>query len=605
MLRVKGFLNFIVINGCNIRYYHHDMAMIRKLEGSEASKLVSQVSISSYTLAVKELIKNAIQAHATKVSIVLDWKSLSFLIQDDGVGISAEDLADILVTHNAEYYSGNSLQALNCVGRLSIVSKVYNQETNILKNNHVDKYIDNSHLARNLFQIESIPVSGTVVTVINLFDNVPPRRNSILAIPYFKQLEEMRTMLVYSMTNYPNVVLNIAEIDAGSNSISSLINLPPKRSYHDLLKMIFGDTFISDCESINASSNDYTMEGVLGKSHLQPKGIQVILFNSEPFYLSSIQKRQLIKLFAVTNSFPIYILSIKSSNETRDEERIFKLICKSIISYLSSQNQTVTLKSIPQAVSRTLSPKKLSPKQVSKHLSKPTSPVFKKQPLNLFPKLNNDIGNLQICKKDLLEGKLQIINQIDKKFILIRLNINRRSNLIIVDQHACDERIQVEKLFQQYLSGELTSIDLQIPMEINITGFESQLFIQYQDNLRLIGITFSLSNNSINIVSLPPVLFEKLKNIDQVKLDMVEYLYDLLNNRKSKISKSSWTRNIHHLPKFIIDAINSKSCQSAIKFGDVLTKTQMEDMISKLKNCHLPFQCAHGRPTMIPLTNLK
>lgn len=42
----------------------------------------------------------------------------------------------------------------------------------------------------------------------------------------------------------------------------------------------------------------------------------------------------------------------------------------------------------------------------------------------------------------------------------------------------------------------------------------------------------------------------------------------------------------------------------AIRFGDELTKEQCQDLISSLYSCQLPFQCAHGRPSIVPLVNL-
>lgn len=42
----------------------------------------------------------------------------------------------------------------------------------------------------------------------------------------------------------------------------------------------------------------------------------------------------------------------------------------------------------------------------------------------------------------------------------------------------------------------------------------------------------------------------------------------------------------------------------AIKFGDLLTKAQMSNFLDQLSKCKLPFQCAHGRPTVMPLLHV-
>lgn len=42
----------------------------------------------------------------------------------------------------------------------------------------------------------------------------------------------------------------------------------------------------------------------------------------------------------------------------------------------------------------------------------------------------------------------------------------------------------------------------------------------------------------------------------------------------------------------------------AIMFNDVLTNTECQELVSRLAKCVLPFQCAHGRPSMAPLVDL-
>lgn len=46
------------------------------------------------------------------------------------------------------------------------------------------------------------------------------------------------------------------------------------------------------------------------------------------------------------------------------------------------------------------------------------------------------------------------------------------------------------------------------------------------------------------------------------------------------------------------------ACRSAIKFGDRLSIDECQILIQDLKKCKLPFQCAHGRPTLIPIINI-
>lgn len=39
-------------------------------------------------------------------------------------------------------------------------------------------------------------------------------------------------------------------------------------------------------------------------------------------------------------------------------------------------------------------------------------------------------------------------------------------------------------------------------------------------------------------------------------------------------------------------------------FNDVLSKPECQNLVERLSHCSFPFQCAHGRPTMVPLVGL-
>ena len=63
----------------------------------------------------------------------------------------------------------------------------------------------------------------------------------------------------------------------------------------------------------------------------------------------------------------------------------------------------------------------------------------------------------------------------------------------------------------------------------------------------------------------------------------------------------AWLTRIHHCPQGILDMINSRACRSAIMFNDVLSKAQCESLVGRLADTAFPFQCAHGRPSLLPL----
>ncbi|KAK3841571.1 MAG: hypothetical protein J3R72DRAFT_401135 [Linnemannia gamsii] len=67
----------------------------------------------------------------------------------------------------------------------------------------------------------------------------------------------------------------------------------------------------------------------------------------------------------------------------------------------------------------------------------------------------------------------------------------------------------------------------------------------------------------------------------------------------------TWLRCIQDCPRGILDIVNSKACRGAIMFNDELSVAQCQELVERLSHCTFPFQCAHGRPSIVPLTILE
>ncbi|KAI6661653.1 hypothetical protein LOD99_13526 [Oopsacas minuta] len=64
------------------------------------------------------------------------------------------------------------------------------------------------------------------------------------------------------------------------------------------------------------------------------------------------------------------------------------------------------------------------------------------------------------------------------------------------------------------------------------------------------------------------------------------------------------TNNQYSIPNSQLLALQSKACHGAIKFGDKLDRNCSIKLLDSLTKCNLPFQCAHGRPSIAPLLNI-
>ena len=84
--------------------------------------------------------------------------------------------------------------------------------------------------------------------------------------------------------------------------------------------------------------------------------------------------------------------------------------------------------------------------------------------------------------------------------------------------------------------------------------------------------------------------------------DTLEFLHVLRNRRRRRVVAAGEEHNL--MPPALRLALISKACRGAIMFGDPISRTDAEKLFISLSKCKLPFICAHGRPSIIPLTNI-
>ncbi|PKA56543.1 DNA mismatch repair protein MLH3 [Apostasia shenzhenica] len=181
--------------------------------------------------------------------------------------------------------------------------------------------------------------------------------------------------------------------------------------------------------------------------------------------------------------------------------------------------------------------------------------------------------------KDCLDDA-KVLPQLDRKFIPAVAS----GMLVIIDQHAADERIRLERLRGKVLCGELSSITyLDTERELVLPEMGYQLLQKYVEQIKKWGWICNINSQSV-----PHIL-----GIDLSDKDLLEYLEQLVETGGSSI-----------IPPSVLRILNFKACRGAIMFGDALLPTECSLIVEELKSTSLCFQCAHGRPTTVPLVNL-
>ncbi|XP_067302292.1 DNA mismatch repair protein Mlh3 isoform X2 [Pseudorasbora parva] len=220
---------------------------------------------------------------------------------------------------------------------------------------------------------------------------------------------------------------------------------------------------------------------------------------------------------------------------------------------------------------------------------------------------------------------MRVINQVDKKFLACLINTtekdmaesstNEGNLLVLVDQHAAHERVRLEGLVTDSYEDDpdipgkkrLCSSSVTPPLEINVTEEELRLLRSCQAFLRGLALDVRLpKSESLNVLleRLPTCFIEKESTeLRRGRRSVIKTIAeDYLREHIELLRSTGRVRGT--LPLTVHNVLASQACHGAIKFNDILSKEECCSLVSSLSSCHLPFQCAHGRPSMVPLADL-
>ena len=198
----------------------------------------------------------------------------------------------------------------------------------------------------------------------------------------------------------------------------------------------------------------------------------------------------------------------------------------------------------------------------------------------------------------------EVISQVDAKFIVI----NAGGVLCIVDQHAADERVSLERLERELLSRTVTSSGVAVDtsssemikslpllpaQQLRLSSSQLTTVLQHKDLLEKWRFMFRFHQDKKGVVLLSgvPGIFHKVATAK----DFLQFS-QALGNRTSDAGLIK--------PAFVKRVLASYSCRYAIMFGDVLTEERSKELIRSLSLCHHCFICAHGRPSIVPLLDM-
>tara|TARA_A100001015_G_C15039996_1_gene738982 strand:- start:752 stop:2629 length:1878 start_codon:yes stop_codon:yes gene_type:complete len=600
----------------------YEMKTIKQLDSITINKIAAGEVIDRPASIIKELIENAIDADATKITVeIKDGGKQYIRITDNGEGIQQDDLPLAPIRHATskinrleDIYSigsfgfrGEALSSICHCAQLYITSKTNKGEAYSI-HAHQDQITTPKITTHN---------QGTSIEVKDLFHNLPVRQQFLKSAA--TELSYITDVIIHFCLINPSIDFVFI------NNEKERINTTGINDIADLIVLFYGKELKNKCAKVNFSVGSVTIQGYISDPTItfSNKTKQVIAINNRliknGLIIKAIQDsfRDLIP----QRRFPMVVLNIfieqgnvdvnvhpqKQDVKFLSPGFIYDVLPKAI--NLALQEKTAHT----DVLSDFIEPDKVNSSNPSFDFSEPSfntktpassfnvtgsydsnknvseqikpivsyPEVYKKDPIS---KQEVENSFTLFSKNESTQTRTQQMNveffQLFKTYIAIKSN----NGLYIVDQHAVHERILYEKIKDDFAQQS----ERQVLLMGEIIELTADLFPVFESNHdTLKNLNFIVENFGGNQISVRevPVAFAGA-SIKDLVLDILEQLKHIPHS----------SRNLTLDQK---ETLQRKACKAAIKAGQTLSEPEVKKLIQDFINSPQNFTCPHGRPLFL------
>ncbi len=162
-----------------------------------------------------------------------------------------------------------------------------------------------------------------------------------------------------------------------------------------------------------------------------------------------------------------------------------------------------------------------------------------------------------------------------------------QDKVYFVDQHAAHEKVNYERLCEQYARKKIYVQQLAPPIIISLSHSETDALTEYRDKLSELGFTVEEFGGSEYALSTVPM--------DLYKKDPGSLFLEILNDLSLRGSAKNTPEVIDHV-------LATMACKAAVKGGDVISRAEMDAVLDELLSLKNPYHCPHGRPTIFSMS---
>ena len=581
------------------------MSKIKVMDELLSNQIAAGEVVEKCVSIVKELVENSIDAQSTEISIYLKEAGLREIkVIDNGIGMDSKDALLAFERHaTSKLYTKDDLFNINSLGfrgeALPSIASVSEVELKTCQNN-IGTLI---HIkgGKILSNTECEARQGTTITVSNLFYNTPARLKHLSS--YYAELAHITDFLNKIALSYPNIKFKLI------NDEKELLNTDGKGNLLKVINAIYGIEITKKMIPVNTSNDDYKIEGYISMPEVNRASRNYIttIVNGRVIKNTYLNKciNEAYSSFKEDTRYPIAVLIIETDPSLID---VNIHPSKQDIKFSNfDELKLIITNMIKDAIKTKLLIPKIEIKDEDKDkeyknytldldrnkINEPTIDYNYKEQLSNLINFNDNTNEIEEKKEEeYIEEVPDTSNKLPELYPVGLVHgtyiiCENEKGMYLIDQHAAQERINYEK-YSYYLSHPKDNTTRMIvPIVIDLPTNEFLIIKKNIDIIKNLNIDIEeFGTNSYRITS-HPTWFPKTTT-DKVIRNIFE---QVIKEEKD-----------FNLTKFNDHLAATMACKASVKGNTRITINDMESIINQLRKCNNPFNCPHGRPTIIEFT---
>lgn len=574
------------------------MSKIKVMDELLANKIAAGEVVEKCVSIVKELVENSIDAKSDIIKIELKEAGLREIkVIDNGIGMDEKDAELAFQRHaTSKLYSDDDLFSISSLGfRGEALPSIASVSEVVLKTCQNDiGHLVHIKGGTILESTKSEARVGTSITITNLFYNTPARLKHLSSI--YSELANVVEYVNKIALSYPSIKFIL------KNDDKELLNTDGGGNLLKVIKTIYGTDVAKKMLKIEASNGDYNISGYvsLPEVNRSSRNHMTTIVNGRVVKNASLNKvvNDAYSSFKEDTRYPISVIlidtdpslidvnihpskqDIKFSNFDDLKELVSSSIIKQIRTKLLIPKIEIKENITPKYENLSLNLERNIVEEEPNEYTKSLSDMIN---FNDNKEIEEEINNYEYVEEIKEDNKLPELYPIGL-FLGTYIGCQNEKGIYLIDQHAAQERINYEKYLYTLSHPNnntikpLFSIIIELPMND---------FIVIKENVDIL--------NKLNI---------KVEEFGISSFRIIEHPTWFPKNNEDKIIRNIFELIISNEKDFSFEKFNDSlaatiACKASVKGNTNITMEAMESIINDLRKCNNPFNCPHGRPTII------